>query len=90
MFSGMPLPVFYIYTLLEYIINQDFCDKKMDKNDKSRSNITITWWLLTVCLFFLTGVSALDVGVDGIIVSTIAAGFMLVAIVIVSAILCYK
>lgn len=40
----MPLPVFYIYTLLEYIINQDFCDKKMDKNDKSRSNITITWW----------------------------------------------
>lgn len=42
MFSGMPLPVFYIYTLLEYIINQDFCDKKMDRNDKSRSNITIT------------------------------------------------
>lgn len=40
--------------------------------------------------FFLTGVSALEVGVDGIIGSTIAAGLMLVAIVIVSAILCYK
>lgn len=46
--------------------------------------------LPSASLFFLTGVSALEVGVDGIIGSTIAAGLMLVAIVIVSAILCYK
>lgn len=29
--SGVPLPVFYIYILLEYIINQDFAIRKWTK-----------------------------------------------------------
>lgn len=86
----MLLFVFYIYILFEYIINWDFCDKKMDKNDKLRSNIIIIWWFLIVCFFFLIGVFVLDVGVDGIIGLIIVVGFMLVVIVIVFVILCYK
>nr|XP_022316379.1 serine/arginine repetitive matrix protein 1-like isoform X1 [Crassostrea virginica] len=46
--------------------------------------------LLVWGLLFLPGVSALEDGVGGIIGSTIAAGLMLVAIIIVGAILCYR
>lgn len=30
-----------------------FIDKKMDKNDRPRSNVTVTRWPITVCFFFL-------------------------------------
>lgn len=86
----MLLFVFYIYILFEYIINEDFCDRKIGKNDKLRNNIISIWWFMIVCFFFLIGVFVLDVGVDGIIGLIIVVGFMLVVIVIVFVILCYK